>query len=258
MSRLSIVTITYNDSEGLVKTRNSLPADGFEWVVIDGSTDQDQLKKNKEILRSRNVMHVQEIDEGRFDAMNKGLEIVTGEIVCFLNSGDSFSNTNVVPEILASYRHSGWNWSVGDTIAVDARGAFLWKWPMPKHNGIKLRLGVNSYCHQATFVRTDLIRRLGKFDKSSLYSDWALSLKLSKVAAPHQLNIETTLFLANGISSKQTIEYWRKESHRLRKNNGVLILKSIYMDKLLQNLAAKFISTTRGQLIRPDLTEKYS
>jgi putative colanic acid biosynthesis glycosyltransferase len=258
VSKLSIVTITCNDTDGLIRTRDSLPINGFEWIVIDGSTQEDQIEGNREILRSRNVILVQEADEGRFDAMNKGLGLVTGEIVCFLNSGDAFSNQKVVSKVLNSHRKLEWDWSVGNTIAIDNHGKMLWKWPMPRHNGLKLKLGVNSYCHQATFVSVNLIKRLGMFDKTSLYSDWVMSLKLSKVSSPYHLDIETTHFLANGISSKQSIEYWRNESHRLRRNHMVLILNFSYLDKLLQFMAAKFISSTRGQLMRPDLVEKYT
>ena len=257
MSELSIITITCNDADGLIKTRDSLPIDGFEWIVIDGSTQLDQVVRNKQILQSRKVSLVQEPDGGRFDAMNKGFELVKGEIVCFLNSGDTFSSQRIVSEVLASHHEFSWKWSVGDTIAVDTYGTALWKWPMPRHNGLKLRLGINSYCHQATFVSTHLIRRLGMFDKTSLYSDWVMSLKLSKVSAPCHLGFVTTHFLANGISSKQSINYWRIESHRLRKNHKILILNFSHLDRLLQFLAAKFISSTRGQLMRPDLVEKY-
>ncbi len=257
MSELSIVTITCNDADGLLRTRDSLPIEDFEWIVIDGSTQIDQVVRNKQILKSRKVNLVQELDRGRFDAMNKGLALVKGEIVCFLNSGDTFSSQRIVSQVRASYNELGWKWSVGKTIAVDANGKTLWKWPMPRHNGLKLRLGINSYCHQATFVSTSLIRSLGMFDKTSLYSDWIVSLKLSKVSAPHHLGFVTTYFLANGISSQQSINYWRIESHRLRKNHKVLILNFSHLDRLLQFLAAKFISSTRGQLIRPDLIEKY-
>ena len=230
---------------------------GFEWIVVDGSIDPDVRRANREILLERNVNLVQSPDDGRFDAMNKGLRKATGKIVCFLNSGDCFATEETVQNVCESYLKHRWGWAVGDTIAVNDLGDHLWSWPMPKHGSMKLLLGINSYCHQATFVEIKFFDELGEFEIDSLYSDWVFSLKLSKVSPPFKLLFTTTQFLANGISSNQTIDYWRSESSKLRRRNGVLIFNSRWIDNLLQNFAANFIRTTRGQLIRPDLVEKY-
>ena len=258
MPRLSIVTITWNDSEGLVRTRDSLPGRGFEWIVIDGSTETLSQDKNNEALYGREVIHVQEPDSGRFHAMNKGLDLASGEIICFLNSGDTFQSKEVVEKVVNSFDSLGWLWAVGNTKAINGQGDTLWNWPMPRHNSLKLKVGVNSYCHQATFVQVEELRAMKGFEENSLYSDWALSLRLSKMVRPHLLGFDTTFFLTNGISSQQTIDYWRRESQRLRVTHNSLILNSTIIDRSLQYLAAKFISSTRGQLIRPDLVKKYS
>ena len=257
MDLITIVTITYEDSAGLVRTKDSLPKSGFQWIVIDGSRDREILKLNQEILSDKNVLLVQEIDTGLFDAMNKGIKNAGGEIICFLNSGDVFSSADILSRVSNSYRNHGWDWAVGETKAVDQVANVLWSWPMPVHNSLKFRLGINSYCHQATFVRKSLIEEMGGFDTDSFYSDWILSLQLSRVSPPFKLRFDTTLFLVGGVSSQKTIEYWRKESCRLRKKHRVLIFNSRLLDYSLQYLAAIFISSTRGQLIRPDLAKVY-
>jgi glycosyltransferase involved in cell wall biosynthesis len=251
------VTITFNDPDGLKRTLDSLPSEGFEWIVIDGTTQPDVINENKRLLISANVKLLQEPDKGRFDAMNKGLHLATGEIICFLNSGDAFCSKIVIRDVLSSYLSNQWHWAVGDTLAIDKFGNKLWAWPMPKHHSLKLRLGINSYCHQATFVKTNLLRQFGGFETHSLYSDWLISLQLSKKVRPFMLKFLTTFFLTDGISSKQTISYWKNESCRLREKHDVKIFNSTVIDSFLQNIAAKFISSTRGKLIRPDLSEKY-
>jgi len=257
VNTLSVVTITFNDHDGLKLTAQSLPTSGFEWIVIDGSSNPHILELNKNYLRNFKVILIQETDSGRFDAMNKGLKIANGEIVCFLNGGDRFSSKEVPSKVVENYHHKGWSWAVGKTKAVANDGAELWNWPMPTHRSLKLLLGVNSYCHQATFVQTSILRSIGGFDVNSLYSDWVISLLLSRMCRPFALNFQTTLFLSDGISSQQTINYWQSESKKLRGKYKVCIFNNRFLDSLMQMLAATFISTSRGRLIRPDLVKKY-
>lgn len=257
MALISIVTITFNDHEGLSNTSKFIDTNEVEWIVVDGSKDPKTRIKNKEFLRNKNTKFIQEPDNGRFDAMNKGLALATGKIICFLNGGDRFAENSVTKQVAESYLSSQWKWAVGDTIAVNQQGQKLWTWPMPKHNSMKLIFGVNSYCHQATFIETELMRNLCGFDSDSLYSDWIVSLKLCRLRKPFILNFQTTLFLADGISSQQSIDYWRSESVRLRKRHKLCFLGMPFLDKFLQWCAAKFILSTRGRLIRPDLVEKY-
>lgn len=257
MKTLTIVTITFEDPTGLKKTRDSLPQSGFEWIVVDGTKSQEIANKNKDILTGREVFLIQEPDKGRFDAMNKGLYRAKGDVICFLNSGDEFVSKDIVSKVLDSCELYDWKWAVGETKAIDYGGNLLWSWPMPTHNSLKLKLGINSYCHQATFVKKSLLVDIGGFDVNSFYSDWIVSLILSKESRPANLKFLTTLFLVGGVSGQQSIKYWKDESCRLRKKFNNEILHSSTIDRTMQNLAAKFISSTRGQLIRPDLVRAY-
>jgi glycosyltransferase involved in cell wall biosynthesis len=94
MEKLSIVTVTYNDAEGLEKTIQSViqqknTGANIEHVIIDGkSTDNthdilDRYKTSLDII-------ISEPDDGIFDAMNKGLSAITGDSVVFMNAGDIF------------------------------------------------------------------------------------------------------------------------------------------------------------------------
>jgi glycosyltransferase involved in cell wall biosynthesis len=258
VATLSVVTITFNDPEGLKRTFESLDLHSVEWIVVDASNIPAVQEHNRDLLDAQNVHLIQEPDNGRFDAMNKGLRVANGDVVCLLNGGDTFENQEVPNLVIESFKEEGWVWAVGETKAVDATGRFLWNWPMPSHNSLKLIFGINSYCHQATFVKLHVLADLGFFEIESLYSDWVVSLLLSRKSRPHLLGFQTTNFLADGISSQQTIDYWKTESVRLRRKYKVEFLGIPVLDSFLQWGAAKFIATTRGQLIRSDLIEKHS
>ncbi len=257
MNILSVVTITFNDPNSLRKTSRSLRSQEIDWIVVDGSTDTQCKNANITILSEHKVKLIQEPDHGRFDAMNKGLAAAKGDFIIFLNGGDAFVSPDTIYKIHRFITSNQVDWAIGQTNAVDEFGTYQWTWPMPKHNSLKLKLGINSYCHQATIYRRSLLNSIGGFNRESLYSDWQTSLILSSVARPVISPDLWTNFLINGISSNLTIKYWANESVKLRRDAKKLIGGNVFSDFIAQWFAARFISSTRGQLIRPDLVKKH-
>ena len=103
MSKLSIITICYNEPD-LEKTCESIVNQtwqDFEWIVIDGGSNQQTLDIFEKYKDRINV-YVSEPDTGRYNAFNKGLEYVNGEYVHFLNAGDYYYNENVLRDVFDS------------------------------------------------------------------------------------------------------------------------------------------------------------
>lgn len=91
LSNLSIVTVTYNNEEGLNKTLSSilslknLPS---EVIVIDGKSSDNTSEIILRFKNCLNIKYISERDKGIYDAMNKGIELVRTEYMLFLNAGD--------------------------------------------------------------------------------------------------------------------------------------------------------------------------
>ena len=89
---ITIITVVYNGEKFLEKTIKSVINQSYqniEYIIIDGgSTDGtvDIIKKYED----RIDYWGSERDDGIYDAMNKGLEVSTGEGILFLNAGDYF------------------------------------------------------------------------------------------------------------------------------------------------------------------------
>lgn len=99
---LTIVTVVFNDHEGLKKTYESLSKQSdteFEWVVIDGNSTDDTVKFMNGINTKFNTVCLSEPDKGIYDAMNKGINLSSGCHVLFLNAGDDLATTKVVANI---------------------------------------------------------------------------------------------------------------------------------------------------------------
>lgn len=90
MALFSVITVTFNNIDGLRKTKDSVTVqncDDYEWIVIDGgSTDGSQ-----DILDDTNALLTSEPDNGIYDAMNKGIIRATGDYLIFMNAGDQFA-----------------------------------------------------------------------------------------------------------------------------------------------------------------------
>jgi glycosyltransferase involved in cell wall biosynthesis len=102
MLSLSVVTICYNCLEELPGTVESVREQTYnelEHIVIDGDSDDGTAEWLAEHEEWFDIL-LSEQDEGRYNAMNKGLERATGDYVMFLNAGDEFRTDSVIEELL--------------------------------------------------------------------------------------------------------------------------------------------------------------
>lgn len=94
--KLSIITINYNNKEGLEKTIESVMSQtfrDFEWIIIDGGSTDGSKEVLEELANNPNSnisYWCSEPDKGIYNAMNKGIHHAKGEYLNFMNSGDCF------------------------------------------------------------------------------------------------------------------------------------------------------------------------
>jgi glycosyltransferase involved in cell wall biosynthesis len=102
--KITIVTVTYNAEQYLERTIKSVISQNYsniEYIIIDGaSTDGtiDIIKKYEQYI----TYWVSEPDKGIYDAMNKSIDVATGEWINFMNAGDSYTEHNPI-DFLINY-----------------------------------------------------------------------------------------------------------------------------------------------------------
>lgn len=201
--KLSIITINYNNRDGLELTAKSITEQSFrdfEWIVVDGGSDdgsRDVLKRYASYI----TWSVSEPDGGIYEAMNKGLEKAKGEYVQFLNSGDSFINESVLKKVFISERladvNYGNQWCVLDGTIVEKR-------IYPDNIDLPF-LFRNPLGHQASFIRTSLAKTHPYRLKYSISADRALFLELYISGASFfHLPFPIVYFDAGGIGSNSS------------------------------------------------------
>lgn len=174
MKKLSIITVNYNDLQGLEKTIYSITEQNyqnFELIVIDGgSTDG-----SKEFIEncSRIDYWVSEKDSGIYNAMNKGILAANGEYVIFMNGGDYFYSCYTLDAIK---REFDYNIDIlyGNAIFVQKDKKFQVDFPD------KLNFSFfysNSLCHQSIFYKRSLFDNYLFNENLRIVSDWEFNIK---------------------------------------------------------------------------------
>ena len=100
--KYSIITVNFNNKEGLRKTIESVIHQSFcdfEYIVIDGGSTDGSMDIIKEYESHINYW-VSEPDKGIYNAMNKGILKAQGDYINFMNSGDCLYDNNVLNNTL--------------------------------------------------------------------------------------------------------------------------------------------------------------
>lgn len=168
--KISVITINYNNSEGLLKTIKSVVNQSYnniEFIIIDGGSNDASLNFIKNYQKEINYW-VSEKDEGIYDAMNKGVLVAKGDYIIFMNSGDTFYNKRVIEDFINLNPTE--DIIYGNIFIKYLNGESKIK-KMPE----QLTVG-NSYnftiTHQAIFHKASLFTEKKYSTKYKLISDW--------------------------------------------------------------------------------------
>ena len=97
--KFSIITVVKNDQENILKTLKSVLNQkkqvDLEYIIIDGNSSDSTLNVVKQYKNEVDKI-VSENDNGIYDAMNKGIEFSSGDVIAFCNSGDVLNENGLL------------------------------------------------------------------------------------------------------------------------------------------------------------------
>lgn len=174
MIKFSIITCTYNASEVLQRTLDSVMSQTWgqiEHIIVDGASKDSTVamaeayrRRSAEEETEHDIIIKSEPDRGLYDAMNKGLQLATGDYVVFLNAGDVLPTDETLENISndVNERSDGRLPTVlyGDTNIVDNNGELLRPRRLAPPDDLSWRSFRHGMlvCHQAFYVRTDIAK----------------------------------------------------------------------------------------------------
>lgn len=211
MPKLSIITINYNNREGLEKTIQSVVAQTYkeyEYIVIDGGSNDgsvDVIKKYEGYL----TYWVSEPDKGIYNAMNKGTRVATGEYCQYLNSGDSLIHENVLKEIFSQNPTT----DIFSSNSIWLPSKKLVQAPEDVTLDYLLNVGMN---HQATFIKREILNQYPYDESLKIVGDYKFFLQAftEKECNYRKLDIASVYYDQEGISSTQ-LELHFKEREKV-------------------------------------------
>ena len=104
--KVSIITVCLNSEKTIRDTIASVLSQDFpniEYIIIDGGSKDKTLSIVHE-YEDRIGKIINEPDEGLYDAMNKGINIASGEVIGILNSDDFFENDNIINVVVNAFK----------------------------------------------------------------------------------------------------------------------------------------------------------
>lgn len=165
--KLSIITINYNNREGLKKTIDSVVCQtwrDFEWIIIDGGST-DGCKELIEQYQDHLAYWCSEPDKGVYNAMNKGIAQAKGEYLIFMNSGDYFAAANVLEKLFAcGYKED----IITGQVLRDNDSQML----RNCDKNLVRQLICDTLSHQGTFIKRRLFDNYSYREDYFIISDW--------------------------------------------------------------------------------------
>lgn len=147
-----------------IKSVNDQTYHNIDHVFIDGgSTDSTLEKIEKHSLREKAV--ISEKDNGIYDAMNKGLNKASGDVIAILNSDDFYADENVVSEVVNLFENGGADavYADLDYISQTDSSKVIREWRSGKYDDDKFKWGWMPP-HPTLFVKKEVYKRYGKFN----------------------------------------------------------------------------------------------
>ncbi len=199
--KISIVTTTFNSEKTIADTLESVLSQthsDIEHIIVDGASKDSTMEivKSYELRYNGRLRYISEPDTGIYNAMNKGLKMATGDVVCTLNSDDILSsNTSLEymakafddPTIECAFAN------VNIVSATDITKVIRKKSTGPYFEGAFLK-GWHP-AHPAFFVKNEVYKKYGYFDESfKIAADIDLMyrfLETHKIKGKYQENVVT-------------------------------------------------------------------
>lgn len=263
MPKVSIITVNFNNANGLEQTIDSVirqTYSDYEYIIIDGGST-DESKKIIEKHSAYLSYWCSEKDGGIYFGMNKGLKCVTGEYVIFLNSGDRFVNRKVLEQVFICNNYTE-DLIIGRQLYIMKSGRRTKSRRLnPDEIDSVFFLG-NTLLHQCTFIKLQLFNKLGEYCTDyKVVSDWIFWYRaVTELKATIRcIDILISIMQPDGVSShskerrsesihflmsqeyKFTEEDWQKIIERCRSGYQLTCATRSALGRLLVKIA-KFIN----------------
>lgn len=232
--KISVITIAYNDLEGVRKTVNSVQQQNYadiEHIVVDGgSTDG-----TRDFLEGLDgsVKWVSERDNGRYDAMNKGAAIASGELLWFMHSADIFHSKFSTDFVAHEFANHKFDWGYGLSRIVNDKTTLGVAGQVPFEHA-RFLIGGRIIPHQASVFARQFFWNLNGYDiEFGLTADQEFMMRASMQSLPSVWAEVLCDFDAGGAGSTRNAWAHYQDMIRARASAKIKVTGSAALDSAL-------------------------
>jgi len=200
---VSIITVCKNAEQHLERAIRSVVVQTYpniQYILVDGKSTDTTLEMINKYRNKIDVM-VSEPDTGIYNAMNKALKFVTGDIVYFLNSDDHICDIDVIADVANTFNRSANAEIVYGNVMVMLNGVNT-ELKFDCFNGKFLYK--NTICHQALFIKKKIFDLIGGYDeKYQIHADvdWLMKAYFRHKVNLHYFDRTICHYSSDGFSS---------------------------------------------------------
>lgn len=229
----TIITVTYNAEALIERTIESILGqtyDNLEYIIVDGASTDGTM----EIIKKYKDSHMtwrSEPDNGIYDAMNKAINLATGDYVWFINAGDTLHNENtledlaegipgkILPDVIyGETAITGPDGKVQAMRRLKAPARLTWK---------SFRMGM-LVCHQSFLAKRVTAPCFDLTYKYSADYEWCIQC-LKKARLIHNSHQTLSHFLDGGVSTTQRNESLKERFIIMKKHYGSIVVMLLHI-----------------------------
>ena len=206
---LSIVIPTYQQGRYIQRTLESILDQGYpalELIVIDGGST-DQTREIIERYQTHIAIYISEKDGGQSDAIRKGFELATGQIITWMNSDDTYAENALITVGQFFAANHSVRFAYGNRDIINENDQVIGRRRQPDFHPRIMR-----YCHMivpqvSAFWQRSLYQESGGVDASLRFCmDFDLFVKMAIISPPAHLPIVLGNFRIHGDSKTSNLE----------------------------------------------------
>lgn len=241
--KVSIITVTLNSAKYLADCICSVQEQDYkhiEHIIIDGKSTDGTVSIIKQ-YEDGIAYWVSETDKGMYDAINKGMQMATGEVIGILNSDDMLDNKHVIFDIVKTFLAKKTDAVYGDLDFVDKENTshILRSWKGKAYHRARFHLGWMP-AHPTFYVKRKLIEQFGGYETH--YFTAADYEFMCRYLYQHRLKAEylPKLFVrmrvggASNINLKQRLRANRRDYLAMKRNGIPLAFIASVLKPLLK------------------------
>lgn len=236
--KISIVTPSYNLGKYIRRAIDSVLTqkyDNFEFFVIDGGSTDETIEILKEY--DDKLKWISEPDEGQTDAINKGLDLSTGDLFAWLNADDHYEEGafEKVAEVFKIHPEVGVIY--GNCFEVSPTYEKLKLSKSPKTINLRRMLNYGNHINgPASFFNLKLVKQVGGFDtKIDYWMDYDMFIRLRRISDFYYLDENLANFMIrteqkSRSNDKNQYKKFLKEAYTVSLKNGGCRYSPLYFN----------------------------